>query len=161
MPILGVIGLLILGIIVSIIEAIFKAICKASQLESDEENVQESLDYGESYASDSIEEEFERTKEREEFERDKEWEAYYRERTDAWEAEQSPICPSCRTFYVELGIPAEAMQAEIKQRYRDLCTFWHPDRFEYNAKMKDRATREFQEIQQAFNHVSAHVRARS
>jgi hypothetical protein len=27
-----------------------------------------------------------------------------------------------------------------------------------NAKMRDKATKEFQEIQQAFSHISAHVR---
>jgi curved DNA-binding protein CbpA len=159
MPILGLVGLLILGIIISIAEAIFRAIFKAPKLESDGDKVRESPDDGESYASDSVEEEFETTKEREEFERDKEWKAYYRERTKGWEAEQKPMCSACQIFYVKLGLPAEATQAELKQRYRDLCVVWHPDRFEHNGKMRDRATKEFQEIQQAFNHISAHVRA--
>jgi len=159
MPILGVVGLFVLGILCSIIQAIFRAIFKAPKLETRQEEPQECPDDGEAYASDSVDEEFETTKEREEFERDKEWEAYYKERTDRWEAKQKPICSTCRIFYVKLGIPVEATQAEIKQRYRDLCVVWHPDRFEHNAKMKDKATKEFQEIQQAFSHISAHVRA--
>src|ERR1035437_2148323 len=158
MPILGVVGLFILGIMYSIIEAIFRAIFKAPKLETEGEDVQECPNYGESYDSDSVEEEFERTKEWEEFEKDKEWEAYYREKTDKWEAKQKLMCSSCQTFYVKLGLPVEATQAELKQRYRDLCVVWHPDRFENNAKMKDRATKEFQEIQQAFSHICAHVR---
>src|ERR1035438_3294123 len=159
MPILGVVGLFILGILGIIIEAIFKAIFKAPKLETQEEEAHACPDYGEAYPSVSAEEEFERTKEWEEFERDKEWEAYYRERTDRWEAKQKLMCSSCQTFYVKLGLPVEATQAELKQRYRDLCIVWHPDRFEHNARMKDKATKEFQEIQQAFSHISAHVRA--
>ena len=159
MPILGVVGLFVLGILCSIIQAIFKAIFKAPKLETEGEDVQDFPNYRESYSSDSVEEESEGTKEWEEFERDKEWEAYYRERTEGWEAKQKLICFSCQTFYVKLGLPVEATQAELRQRYRDLCIVWHPDRFEHNAKMKDKATKEFQEIQQAFSHISAHVRA--
>ena len=159
MPILGVVGLFVLGIICSIIQTIFKAIFRAPELETEEEEAHKCPDDGEAYASDSVDEEFERTKEWEEFERDKEWEAYYRERTDRWEAKQKPMCSTCRIFYVKLGLPAEATQTEIKQRYRDLCIVWHPDRFEHDAKMKDKATKEFQEIQQAYGHISAHVRA--
>jgi hypothetical protein len=159
MPILGVVGLFILGILCSIIQAIFRAIFKAPKLETEGEDVQDFPNYGESCSSDSVEEGSERTKEWEEFEREKEWEAYYRERTDRWEAKQKLICSSCQTFYVKLGLPVEATQAEVKGRYRDLCVVWHPDRFEHNAKMKDKATKEFQEIQQAYGHISAHVRA--
>ena len=159
MPILGVVGLFILGILCAIIKAIFEAIFKALKPETQQEEAREVPDYGEAHVSGSVEDEFKRTKEREEFERDKEWEAYYRERTDRWEAKQKPMCSTCQTFYVKLGLPVEATQAELKQRYRDLCVVWHPDRFEHNAKMKDKATKEFQEIQQAFNHISAHGRA--
>jgi hypothetical protein len=159
MPILGVVGLFVLGILCSIIQAIFKAIFKAPKPDTEGEDVQDFPNYGESCASDSVDEEFEGDNEREGFERDKEWEAYYRERTNRWEAKQKLMCSSCQTFYVKLGLPVEATQAELKQRYRDLCIVWHPDRFEHNAKMKDKATKEFQEIQQAFSHISAHVRA--
>ena len=156
---LGVVGLFILGVLGIIIETIFKAIFRAPNLETQQEEAQECPDYGEAETSDSVEEEFEGDREQEGFERNKEWDAYYRERTERWDAKHKPLCSSCQTFYVKLGLPVEATQAEIKQRYRDLCVVWHPDRFEHNAKMKDKATKEFQEIQQAFSHISAHVRA--
>jgi CHASE3 domain sensor protein len=60
--------------------------------------------------------------------------------------------------YFMTGPPAIASNAtrkEIDQRYRDLCNVWHPDRFQYNDKLRETATKEFQEMQEAFPHIRA------
>jgi len=43
--------------------------------------------------------------------------------------------------------PCFAVGVWALSRYRDLWTVWHPDRFEHDTKMKDKATNEFQKIQ--------------
>jgi uncharacterized membrane protein len=74
----------------------------------------------------------------------------------------SPLsCDRCRQFYVRLGIPADATRSEIKERHRDLCNVWHPDHFTHNEKLRVKATKEFQEMQQAFDHINSHLGATS
>jgi curved DNA-binding protein CbpA len=57
---------------------------------------------------------------------------------------------------MRLGVPPGATHDTIKQIYRDLCNVWHPDRFEHNERLKDKATKELQEMQQAYEHISSH-----
>ena len=45
---------------------------------------------------------------------------------------------------IEMNIPPAP---KIIPAMRSRCTVWHPDRFEHNTKMKDKATNEFQKIQ--------------
>jgi curved DNA-binding protein CbpA len=33
---------------------------------------------------------------------------------------------------------------------------WHPDRFEHNERLRAKATKEFQEMQLAFQHIDSH-----
>jgi hypothetical protein len=68
-----------------------------------------------------------------------------------------PACAKCQEFYPRLGIPSGATKAEIKQIYRDLCTVWHPDHFEHNERLKEKATKEFQKMQQEFDHIDSHI----
>jgi hypothetical protein len=69
------------------------------------------------------------------------------------------VCAECQQHYMRLGIPTDATRETIKQRYRDLCNVWHPDRFEHNERLRDKATKEFQEMQQAFDHIDSHFEA--
>jgi hypothetical protein len=66
------------------------------------------------------------------------------------------LCEECQQYYARLGIPPEATREAIKQRYRDLCSVWHPDRFEHNERLRAKATKEFQEMQSAFRHINSH-----
>ena len=80
--------------------------------------------------------------------------------TASQSARSNMLCNECQQYYARLGIPPEATRDAIKQRYRDLCNVWHPDRFEHNARLRDKATKEFQEMQRAFQHISSHFQVR-
>jgi len=54
-----------------------------------------------------------------------------------------------RDFYAILGLPRNATEEQIRQRFRDLARQRHPDRFQ--GAEKERAEGEFQDITQAFN----------
>jgi curved DNA-binding protein CbpA len=62
-----------------------------------------------------------------------------------------------RDFYAILGVPRDAMPAQIRARFLELTRQRHPDRFQGDEKV--RAETEFQEITQAFNNLSSpHLR---
>jgi uncharacterized membrane protein len=82
-----------------------------------------------------------------------------REDTASPSARSIRPCEECRQYYARLGIPPKATRDTIRQRYRDLCNVWHPDRFEHNERLKDKATKEFQEMQRAFQHIDSHFAA--
>jgi DnaJ-domain-containing protein 1 len=65
-------------------------------------------------------------------------------------------CAKCDASFARLNIPIGATPQVIRQKYRDLCNVWHPDRFEHNERLRNEATKEFQEIQQAFEHINSH-----
>jgi hypothetical protein len=82
---------------------------------------------------------------------------YLHQEETASKAASSGIgCEECRKYYARLGIPPEASRDAVKQRYRDLCNVWHPDRFEHNERLRAKATKEFQEMQLAFQHIDSH-----
>jgi hypothetical protein len=77
-------------------------------------------------------------------------------KSESVQAPSALPCAECQQHYMRLGVPPGATHDTIKQIYRDLCNVWHPDRFEHNERLKDKATKEFQEMQQAYEHISSH-----
>ncbi|HYN20069.1 MAG TPA: DnaJ domain-containing protein [Thermoanaerobaculia bacterium] len=63
-----------------------------------------------------------------------------------------------RDFYSVLGLPRNATEEQIRQRFRDLARVRHPDRFQ--GEDKAAAETEFQELTQAFNVLSDPQRRR-
>ena len=70
----------------------------------------------------------------------------------------------CRVSYVEycqwtvteenacraLNIERTASPAQIRQAYLDLVKVWHPDRFEHDARLRERAVRSLQDVNEAY-----------
>ncbi|HET9225206.1 MAG TPA: DnaJ domain-containing protein [Thermoanaerobaculia bacterium] len=54
-----------------------------------------------------------------------------------------------KDFYSVLGLPRNATEEQIRQRFRELARVRHPDRFQGTDRL--RADTEFQELTQAFN----------
>jgi curved DNA-binding protein CbpA len=63
-----------------------------------------------------------------------------------------------RDFYSVLGLPRNATEEQIRQRFRELARVRHPDRFQ--GEDKAAAETEFQELTQAFNVLSDPQRRR-
>jgi len=61
-------------------------------------------------------------------------------------------------FYSVLGLPRNATEEQIRQRFRELARVRHPDRFQ--GKEKESAENDFQAITQAFNVLSDAERRR-
>ena len=55
-----------------------------------------------------------------------------------------------RRAYEVLALPFNASPSDVRQAYRDLIAVWHPDRFQSNARLADRATQKTQEINTAY-----------
>ncbi len=55
-----------------------------------------------------------------------------------------------RWAYEVLGLPFGASPADVREAYRDLIAVWHPDRFQGNARLVERATQKTQEINAAY-----------
>jgi DnaJ family protein B protein 4 len=55
-------------------------------------------------------------------------------------------------YYKVLGIDKKATDDDIKKAYRKLALKWHPDK--HKDKLKDEATKKFQEISQAYDILS-------
>lgn len=53
--------------------------------------------------------------------------------------------------YEVLGLPFNASPSDVREAYRDLIAVWHPDRFQGNARLTDRATQKTQEINAAYD----------
>ena len=49
-----------------------------------------------------------------------------------------------------LGLPEGTSEADIRQAYLDLVRVWHPDRFESDDRLRDKAERTLQEINAAY-----------
>lgn len=63
-----------------------------------------------------------------------------------------------KDFYAVLGLPRNATEEQIRQRFRELARVRHPDRFQ--GAEKDKAETDFQAITQAFNVLSDPERRR-
>jgi predicted lipid-binding transport protein (Tim44 family) len=84
---------------------------------------------------------------------------YFMEFTDIAEDRRTVNCTECIGYLAKLNLSTNSTLEEIQQRYRDLCNVWHPDRFEHNERLKNQATREFQDIQEAYGHLKDHFKA--
>lgn len=56
-------------------------------------------------------------------------------------------------FYEILGVPPQASQQKIKERFRFLANAYHPDKFSSNSH-KEHAEEEFKKINQAYQVLS-------
>ncbi|UCG89202.1 MAG: J domain-containing protein [Gemmatimonadota bacterium] len=52
--------------------------------------------------------------------------------------------------YKVLGLYPGASKDELKRAYRDLALVWHPDRFEHNERLAQKAERNLKRINEAF-----------
>jgi len=52
--------------------------------------------------------------------------------------------------YRTLGLQPGAAPEEVRQAHRDLAQVWHPDRFGDNARLRDKANRNLQRINEAY-----------
>lgn len=59
-----------------------------------------------------------------------------------------------------LGLEPGASPDEVKQAYRDLAKVWHPDRFQNDARLQQKAQERFKEINQAYERLR-HLRPTS
>jgi formylglycine-generating enzyme required for sulfatase activity len=57
-----------------------------------------------------------------------------------------------RCFEV-FGLKPEATAEELKQTYRDLVNIWHPDRFNKNTRLQQKAEEQLKEINAAYEYI--------
>jgi hypothetical protein len=55
-----------------------------------------------------------------------------------------------------LGIRPPSSPAEISQAYKDMAKVWHPDRFESDGRLRQKAEENFKNVQQAFRELKEH-----
>ena len=61
-------------------------------------------------------------------------------------------------YYEILGVkPGDSMD-EIKQCYRDLVNIWHPDRFNNNPRLQQKAHEKLKEINRAYKDNAVDLR---
>lgn len=66
-------------------------------------------------------------------------------------------CKRCREHYITLGLDPEPTSAsEVREAYRDAVQIWHPDRFEGNQRLRQRAEEQFKCIQVAYRELVEH-----
>jgi hypothetical protein len=53
--------------------------------------------------------------------------------------------------YKVLGLYPGASRDEVKRAYRDMAQVWHPDRFEHNERLAQKAQKNLKRINEAFN----------
>ena len=64
--------------------------------------------------------------------------------------------PSIDRSYRVLGLPPGASKDEIKRAHRDLVQVWHPDRFGDNDRLRAKAERNLQRINEAFGRLKTY-----
>jgi len=66
-------------------------------------------------------------------------------------------CNRCRLHHLTLGLDQEPASAgEIREAYRDAVQVWHPDRFEGNQRLRQRAEEQFKRVQVAYRELVEH-----
>ena len=58
--------------------------------------------------------------------------------------------------YHLLGLSPGAPPDAVKAAYRDLAQVWHPDRFETNERLRDKAAQNLQRINEAYEVLGGH-----
>lgn len=69
---------------------------------------------------------------------------------------QTCNCSRCVVHMQALGVTAPASFEEIGRAYKDLAKVWHPDRFENDPRLRQKAEETFKAVQQAFNALKEH-----
>jgi uncharacterized RDD family membrane protein YckC len=57
--------------------------------------------------------------------------------------------------YEILRLEPEASVADLKLAYRDMVNVWHPDRFQHNPRLKEKAEQQLREVNQAYEIILA------
>ena len=57
--------------------------------------------------------------------------------------------------YATLEIHEHASKEEIRQAYRDLVTIWHPDQYQGNPRLQEKATEKLKELNAAYETLAA------
>ena len=55
-----------------------------------------------------------------------------------------------RRAYRILGVPPGSAKDAVKQAYRDLAQVWHPDRFQHNDRLNEKAQRNLKRVNEAY-----------
>ena len=61
-----------------------------------------------------------------------------------------------RQCYRILDLEPGASLKEVRQAYKDIIQVWHPDRFEFNPRLKEKAGTKLKEINLAYETLEAH-----
>ncbi|MDV2478772.1 MAG: DnaJ domain-containing protein [bacterium] len=59
-----------------------------------------------------------------------------------------------RRCYEILGLEPGASPERVKQAYRDLVQVWHPDRFEHDPRLQEKAQEKLKEINEAYGKLT-------
>ncbi len=59
-------------------------------------------------------------------------------------------------YYEILGLKPGATEEQIKQAYRDLAKVWHPDRFQNDPRLQEKAQEKIKEINLAYDYLKYH-----
>jgi hypothetical protein len=66
-------------------------------------------------------------------------------------------CKRCLQHHATIGLDQEPASAgEIREAYRDAVQIWHPDRFEGNQRLRQRAEEQFKRVQVAYRELVEH-----
>src|SRR5262249_4612549 len=55
-----------------------------------------------------------------------------------------------KNYFAILDLEPDASPEEIRRAYRDLVKIWHPDRFEHDARLKQKAQERLKQINEAY-----------
>ena len=70
-------------------------------------------------------------------------------------------CYECSGNVQILGLASPVSFEEVTTTYRDLAKVWHPDRFENDPRLRNKAEEKFKAIQAAFNGLKAHLQPKA
>lgn len=65
-------------------------------------------------------------------------------------------CESCKGHLAVLGLYPPVTFEEITQAHKDLVQVWHPDRFELNPRLREKAEEELKSVQEAYYNLKTH-----